>query len=180
MKSRLYKKYEEQVVPGLMKEFNLKNKLAAPRILKVSVNVGINARNTDSSYLDTVVDSLAKITGQRPVKTKAKKAISAFKVRENMIVGVKVTLRGQKMYDFIDRLVNISIPRIRDFRGLPVKNIDKQGNLTLGFKEHNVFPEIRAEEVDKVHGLEISIATTAKNEAQGLALFRALGFPFQK
>lgn len=180
MNSRLYKKYQEEITPKLMAKFGYKNKMAVPKIEKVSLNVGINSRNTDGGYNEAVENTLIRITGQKPIKTKAKKAISAFKVRENMVVGMKVTLRGQRMYDFLDKLINISIPRIRDFRGLNITAVDGQGNLNLGFKEHNVFPEIRSDEIERIHGLEISIATTAKNRAEGLALFELLGFVFQK
>ncbi len=180
MKSILYKKYQEEVKPALKEKFGIKNQMAIPKIIKVSINSGINARNTDSHFVELVDNTLTRITGQKPIKTKAKKAISAFKVRENMVVGVTVTLRGQKMYDFLDKLINISIPRIRDFRGLSEKNVDKQGNLNLGFKEHNVFPEIRSDEVERIHGLQISISTTAEKYDRGLELFKLLGFPFQK
>jgi large subunit ribosomal protein L5 len=180
MKSRLYTKYQEEVKPVLKEKFGIKNEMAIPKIVKVTINSGVNARNTDSHFVELIDNTLTRITGQKPVKNKAKKAISAFKVRENMVVGVSVTLRGQKMYDFLEKLINISIPRIRDFRGLVEKNIDKQGNLNLGFKEHNVFPEIRTDEVERIHGLQICISTTAKSYDKGLELFKLLGFPFQK
>jgi len=180
MKSRLYKTYQEKAMPKMAEKFGIGNKMAVPKIEKVSVNIGVNSKQTDSNYLDMLENTLVRITGQRPIRTKAKKAISAFKIREDQIVGMKVTLRGARMYDFIDKLINISIPRIRDFRGLSPKNVDKQGNLTLGFKEHNVFPEIKSDEVERVHGLEVSIATTADNKKEGLELFRLLGFPFVK
>lgn len=180
MKSRLYTKYKDEVVPAMQAKFSIKNRLAAPKIEKVSINIGINSRQTDSNYLDTTESNLTRITGQKPIRTKAKKAISAFKVRQGMVVGLKVTLRGQRMYDFLDKLIDISLPRIRDFRGLSLRSVDKQGNLTLGFKEHNVFPEIKSDEVERIHGLEISISTTAKNKERGTELFTALGFPFQK
>ena len=180
MNSRLNKKYQTEIVPKLMAQFGYKNKMAVPKIAKVSVNVGINSKNTDSGFMAAVENTLIRITGQKPIKTKAKKAISAFKVRENMVVGMKVTLRGQRMYDFLDKLINISIPRIRDWRGLSGRTVDQQGNLNLGFREHNVFPEIRTDEIERIHGLEISVSTTAKNQAEGLALFELLGFVFQK
>ena len=180
MKSILYQKYQKESIPALQEKFGYKNKIAVPKIEKVSVNVGINARSAENNYAENVENMVAKITGQKPVKTKAKKAISAFKIRENMVVGVKVTLRGQRMYDFLDKLILVAIPRIRDFRGLDPKNIDKQGNLTLGLKEHNVFPEIKSDEVERIYGLEISITTSAKNHEEALELFKTLGFPFQK
>lgn len=180
MKSRLHEKYVKEVRPALKEKFDIANSMAIPKITKVTINSGINARNSDSHLVEVVESTIARITGQKPVRTKASKAISAFKVRENMVVGVSATLRGQKMYDFLDKLVSISIPRIRDFRGLAVKNVDKQGNLNLGFKEHTVFPEIKADELEKVHGLQISITTTAGNYDRGLELFKLMGFPFQK
>lgn len=180
MNSRLYKKYVEEVKPSIKEKFGFANEMSIPKITKVTVNSGINARNGDSHFVDTVEETLSKITGQKAIRNKAKKAISSFKVREGMVVGASVTLRGQRMYDFLDKLINISIPRIRDFRGLSAKNIDKQGNLNLGFKEHTVFPEIKAEELEKVHGLQISISTNAKDYEKGLELFKLLGFPFQK
>jgi large subunit ribosomal protein L5 len=180
MKSILYKKYQEASVPALKEEFGYKNNMSVPKIEKVSVNVGINARKSENNYAENVEDIIARITGQKPVKTKARKAVSAFKIREGMIVGVKTTMRGQKMYDFLDRFVNVAVPRIRDFRGLNLKSIDDQGNLTLGLKEHNVFPEIRSDEIDRVYSLEISITTSATTREEGVALFKSLGFPFQK
>lgn len=180
MKSILYTKYKEEAVPVMQEKFGIKNRLAVPKIDKVCINIGINSRQTDSNYLDAAENNLVRITGQKPVRTKAKKAISAFKVREGMVVGLKVTLRGQRMYDFLDKLIAISLPRIRDFRGLSLSNIDKQGNMTVGFKEHNVFPEIKSDEVERIHGLEISVSTTAKTREKGLELFTLLGFPFQK
>jgi len=180
MESRLHKKYKTEIVPALKKQFAYDNDFSVPKIQKVTINVGINSRNTDSGYLDKVEEDLARITGQKPIRTKAKKAISAFKVRENMVVGVKVTLRGQRMYDFLDKLINIAIPRIRDFRGLSAGSVDGQGNLNLGFKEHNVFPEIKADDIDRLHGVEISVSTTAENYDEGLEFFKLLGFPFQK
>ncbi len=180
MKSRFYKKYKEEVIPKLKEELGIKNVMAIPKMEKVVLNVGINSRNTDSSLLDNVESTLQRITGQKPIRTKAKKAISAFKVKENMVVGVAVTLRGERMYEFLDKLVNISLPRIRDFRGISDKLVDKQGNMTIGFKEHIVFPEIRPDEIERIHGLQVTIATNAGNRERGLAMFKLLGFPFQK
>lgn len=180
MKSRLQEKYNKEVVPALREKFGYKNIMAVPKITKVVLNVGINSRNTDSGLLDAVESTLTRISGQKPIRTKAKKAISAFKVKENMVVGVVVTLRGQRMYDFLEKLVNVSLPRIRDFRGISEKNIDQQGNLTIGFKEHIVFPEIRSDEVERIHGLQVTITTNAGDQAAGQELFRLLGFPFQK
>lgn len=180
MKSRFYKKYKEEVIPKLKEELGIKNVMAVPKIEKVVVNVGINSRNTDSNLLENVENSLIRITGQKPIRTRARKAISAFKVKENMIVGMAVTIRGERMYDFLDKLVNISLPRIRDFRGISEKSVDKQGNMTLGFKENIVFPEIKPDEIDRIHGLQVTITTNAGTKEKGLLLFRLLGFPFKK
>lgn len=180
MKSTLYQKYQTESIPALKEKFDYKNSNAVPKIEKVSVNIGINARNSESNYADNVENMLVRITGQKPVRTKARKAISAFKIRENMVVGAKVTMRGQRMYDFLDKLVLVAVPRIRDFRGLDPKNIDSKGNLTLGLKEHNVFPEIKSDEVERTYGLEISITTSANSYEEGLELFKTLGFPFKK
>lgn len=180
MKSRFYKKYKEEVVPKLKEELGIKNVMAVPKIEKVVINVGINSRNTDSNLLENVENSLTRITGQKPIRTKAKKAISAFKVKENMIVGMAVTIRRERMYDFLDKLVNVSLPRIRDFRGISEKSVDKQGNLTLGFKENIVFPEIKSDEIDRIHGLQVTITTNAGTKEKGLVLFKLLGFPFKK
>jgi len=180
MKSRLYKKYKTEIVPALKEKFGYKNIMSVPKVEKITLNVGINSRNTDSGLLESVEKNIGRITGQKPVRTKAKKAVSAFKIREGMTVGVVVTLRGEKMYDFLDKLVNISLPRIRDFRGISLKNLDKRGNLSLPFKEHIVFPEIRADEVDRIHGLQVNINTSAKDKESGEELLRLLGIPFQK
>lgn len=180
MESRLHKKYQKEVVPALKEKFGYKNIMSVPKILKVTINVGINSRNTDSGLLDNVENNLRRITGQKPVRTISRQAISAFKVKENMVVGVVVTLRGQKMYDFLDKLVNISLPRIRDFRGISAKNIDRQGNLSIGFKEHVVFPEIRTDEVERIHGMQVNVTTNATNHQEGEELYRLMGFPMQK
>jgi large subunit ribosomal protein L5 len=177
---RLKEKYNKEVVPALKEKFGFKNVMSVPKVTKITINVGINSRNTDSGLLDAVESTLKRITGQKPVRAKSKKAISAFKVKENMVVGVVVTLRGQKMYDFLDKLINISLPRIRDFRGIPLKNIDKQGNLSIGLKEHAVFPEIRADEIDRVHGLQINLTASSGNREIGESLYRLLGLPMQK
>jgi len=180
MESRLHKKYVSEVVPALKEKLGYKNIMSVPKVVKVSINVGINSRNTDSGLLDNVENNLRRITGQKPIRTKSKNAISAFKVKENMVVGVVVTLRGQKMYDFLDKLINVSLPRIRDFRGVSSKVIDKQGNMSIGFKEHIVFPEIRSDEVERIHGMQVNITTNAKTREAGEELFRLLGFPMQK
>ncbi len=177
---RLQELYKKKIVSKLKEKFGYKNNLQAPKLDKVVINVGVGKHSKDKSYIDTVQKSLNKITGQKPILTKAKKAISAFKTRQGMIVGVVVTIRGKRMYDFTEKLINISFPRVRDFRGISESQVDRTGNLTIGFREHIAFPEIQAEEVDKIHGLEISIATTAKTREEGLELFRLMGFPFKK
>jgi large subunit ribosomal protein L5 len=179
MKS-LQVKYKEDVAVALREKFAYKNVMQTPKIVQVVLNVGVGRHHKDQPYIDNVVNSLTRITGQKPVRTKARKSISAFKIREGLVIGVKVTLRGKRMWDFIEKLVNVSFPRIRDFRGISDKHIDAQGNMTVGFKEHVNFPEIKAEDSDNVHGLEICFSTTATNREEGLELFRLLGFPFKK
>ena len=172
-------KYNKEVLPKLKEELGLKNNLAVPRIDKVKLNIGLGKSLSDPKFSEVAESTLLRISGQKPVYTKAKKSISAFKIRDGMNVGITVTLRGKRMYDFIDKLINITIPRIRDFRGLDSKSIDQQGNLTIGIKEHIVFPEIKADEIEKLHGLEISIATTTDNKEHGYKLLKYLGFPFK-
>jgi len=172
-------KYFKEIRPALAAAGGYKNTLAAPRVTKVTLNIGINS-GADVKIQEVGAKTLMTITGQKPVATKAKKSISNFKIREGMVVGLKVTLRGQRLYDFLEKLVRAALPRIRDFRGLSPKLIDKQGNLSIGFKEHTAFPEINPTEIDRLHGLEVVITTTAKTQAEGLALFRALGFPFRE
>ena len=177
---RLKEKYKKEILPALKKELGLKNDYLAPKIEKVVLNVGFGKYTKEKEYAAIVVKTLTKITGQKPVLTKAKKAISAFKIREGMIIGALVTLRGDRMYDFVERLVNITFPRVRDFRGILENIIDHDGNLTIGFKEHLPFPEIKQEDIDHIHGLEITIVTSTQNRAAALELFRLLGFPFKK
>ncbi|KKR31960.1 MAG: 50S ribosomal protein L5 [Candidatus Falkowbacteria bacterium GW2011_GWF2_39_8] len=177
---RLQEKYKKEVLPALEKKFNFTNVLETPKITKLVINVGVGRQSKEQAFIESVEKNLMKISGQKPVKTKAKKSISSFKVREGMIIGVKVTLRGQRMYDFIEKLINVSFPRIRDFRGISDKIIDNKGNMTIGFKEHTAFPEIKVDEMDNVHGMELCISTTATNKEQGLELFKMLGFPFKK
>ncbi|MDP3899502.1 MAG: 50S ribosomal protein L5 [bacterium] len=172
--------YAKEVAPKLKEEFGYKNNMAIPKISKVVINVGVGRFSKEKAYIDNVVETVKKITGQQPVQTKAKKSISAFKVREGMVVGVVVTLRGQRMYDFTEKLINVTLPRVRDFRGLDMKSVDRSGNLTIGLKEHIAFPEVGADDFDKIHGLEICLTTTAETNEKGLALFKLLGFPFKK
>lgn len=172
--------YQKKVKPELKKVFGYKSDLAIPKIVKVSLNVGVGRFTKDKAYVDGVVNTLTRISGQKPILTKSRKSISAFKVREGQIVGVAVNLRGARMNDFLDKLVNITFPRVRDFRGIDEKLLDKTGNMSIGFREHIAFPEVKADEVDNIHGLQITITTTAKSKKEGLELFKLLGFPFKK
>ena len=177
---RLKKVYEETIVPAMLKEFGLKNKLSIPALKKISVNIGVGKMaSKDSKSVELVATNVAKITGQKPIITKAKKSVAGFKLREGLPVGVAVTLRGPRMYEFLDRLINISLPRVRDFRGLDVKSFDKQGNYAIGLKEHTVFPEIVIENLDQVHGIQVNINLNKKNKEMGVALLRHFGFPFK-
>jgi large subunit ribosomal protein L5 len=177
---RLKEKYQKQIIPKIKEKFGLKNDMLAPRLTKVVLNVGFGHHLKEKEFMASVEKGLAKITGQKPVFTAAKKSVAAFKIREGLIIGAKVTLRGQQMYDFVDKLVNITFPRVRDFRGISEKSVDRNGNLTVGFKEYTSFPEIHVEEVDNVYGLEVCLSADAKGRAEGLELFRLLGFPFKK
>lgn len=172
-------KYNKTVVDEMMKKFGYKSVMAVPRINRVVVNVGIGKMIKENDKIEEVVSSLAAITGQKPVKTKAKKAISGFKVREGMEVGVKVTLRGTMMWNFIDRLINATLPRTRDFQGINRKSVDLKGNISIGIKEHTIFPEISPEKVRNIFGLQVTISTTAHTQKEGLELFKLLGFPLK-
>ena len=175
----LKEKYKKEIVPKMTDKFGYKNLLAVPKLTKVVINAGVGKNAKDKNFIDSVVSSLERISGQKPVLTKAKQSISAFKTRKGMIIGVAVTLRGKRMFDLVEKLVNITFPRIRDFRGVSVKQVDDHGNLAVGFKEHIAFPEIKAEEVDNIHGLQICLSTTAKTYEEGLELFKLMGFPFK-
>jgi large subunit ribosomal protein L5 len=177
---RLSEKMQKEIAPALEAKFAYGNVMRVPKISKVVVNVGFGRQAKEKAYVDNVVSGLTRITGQKPVLNKARKSVSAFKVRQGMVIGSSVTLRGRRMYDFLDKLFNVAFPRIRDFRGVSEKIVDRNGNLTVGFKEHISFPEIKADEVENVFGLEISIHTTAKTKEEGLELFRLAGFPFAK
>lgn len=177
---RLKSKYHKEVIPLIKEQFGYTNDLAVPRLEKVVINVGVGRGLQETGYIDKVVANLGRITGQKPILTKARKAISGFKIRQGSVVGTKVTLRRNRMYHFVDKLINIALPRLRDFRGLDPKKFDGSGNYTIGFTEHLPFPEIKADEVELIHGLEVTITTTAKTDQQGLMLLSALGFPFQK
>ncbi|MSU75444.1 MAG: 50S ribosomal protein L5 [Candidatus Magasanikbacteria bacterium] len=180
MINSLYKKFKTEIVPALKTELGLANIFQAPKVTAVIINAGIGRFIKDAQFIENVEKTLAKITGQKPVRTKAKKAISNFKIREGQEIGVMVTLHGKRMYDFLERLVNVTFPRVRDFRGISPKSFDGRGNYTIGFKENVAFPEVKAEEIEKVHGLQIIIKTSAKNQAASLALLTKLGFPFTK
>lgn len=176
----LYKKYRTEIVPALVKELGLKNVMQVPRVSKIVVNVGYGRFIKEANYAENVEKTLSKITGQKPVRTKSKKSISNFKIREGQDIGAVVTLRGPRMYEFLQKLTQVTLPRVRDFHGVPEKAFDNQGNYTLGFKENVAFPEVKVEEIDKVHGLQIIINTTATSKEQGKALLKHLGFPFTK
>ncbi|MBU4332698.1 50S ribosomal protein L5 [Patescibacteria group bacterium] len=177
---KLKEKYIKEVIPHMKEKFGYKNNLAIPKLEKVVVNVGFNRDiSGDKNKIATIENNLARIVGQKPVRTKAKQAISAFKIRQGMVIGMMVTLRGKRMYDFVDKLINATIPCFRDFRGLSQQSVDKNGNLTIGIKEHLVFPEIKVDEVEFIHGLEVIIQTTAKTREEGYALLKGLGFPFK-
>ena len=178
--ARLKDLYEKSARPTLMREFGYKNIHQAPRVEKVIINVGMGAAIDNPKLLDSAVEELTTITGQKPIVTRAKKAISNFKLREGMSIGAKVTLRGDRMYEFLDRLINVAIPRIRDFRGVPTRSFDGRGNYTLGIKEQLIFPEIDYDKVEKVHGMDITIVTTAERDDEAMALLAALGMPFRR
>jgi large subunit ribosomal protein L5 len=177
--SRLRQKFEKEVQPALMKQFEVTNPMASPRLHKVVINMGMGEATQNAKVIDPAANELGQITGQKPVITKAKKSIAAFKVREGMPIGVMVTLRGDRMYEFLDRLVNVALPRVRDFRGVPTKAFDGRGNYTLGLRDQLVFPEIDYSKVEKTKGMNVTIVTTARNDDQARALLRGLGMPFR-
>ncbi|MEG2707702.1 MAG: 50S ribosomal protein L5 [Vagococcus sp.] len=178
--NRLQEKYTTTVVPAMVKEFNYTSIMQAPKIDKIVINMGIGEAITNPKILDEAVVELTQITGQKPLITKAKKSIANFKLREGMPIGCKVTLRGEKMYDFLDKLMNISLPRVRDFRGVSKTSFDGRGNYTLGIKEQLIFPEINFDKVNKVRGMDVVIVTTAKTNEESKALLVGLGMPFHK
>ncbi len=177
---RLRKHYDEVVRSGLVKDFGYKNPLEIPRLDKIVLNIGVGEATADSKKVKSAADDLEMIAGQKPVITHARKSIANFKLREGMPIGVKVTLRKQRMYEFLDRLVNIAMPRIRDFRGLSPKSLDGRGNFAFGIKEHIVFPEINYDQVDQIWGMDVIICTTAKTDDEARALLRAFNFPFRQ
>jgi large subunit ribosomal protein L5 len=180
MAARLKSHYLTTVIPALTKEFGYTNLMAVPKIEKISLNIGMGEATQNTKLIDGAMNELTAIAGQRPVITKARKSIAAFKLREGMAIGCAVTLRGDRMYEFFDRLVNVSLPRVRDFRGVPSKSFDGRGNYTLGMKDQLIFPEIDYNKVEKAKGLNICITTTAKTDAEGMALLTHMGMPFTK
>jgi len=179
MAPRLKEKYQIEVVPALMQEFSYSTIMQAPRLEKVVLNIGLGEAIQNAKALDAAVGDLATITGQKPVITKAKKSIAAFKLRQGMPIGAMVTLRGDRMYEFLDRLIGLALPRLRDFRGVSRRSFDGRGNYSLGLREQIIFPEIEYDKVDKIRGMEVAIVTTAPDDAQGYALLKRLGMPFR-
>jgi large subunit ribosomal protein L5 len=180
MAARLREHYATKVVPALTKEFGYKNPMAVPKIEKISINIGLGEATQNAKLMDGAVNELSQIAGQKPVITKAKKSIAQFKLREGQAIGCMVTLRGDRMFEFYDRLVNIALARVRDFRGVSTKSFDGRGNYTLGIKDQLIFPEIDYSKVDKTKGMNISITTTARTDAEGLALLKQMGMPFRQ
>jgi len=176
---RLRSKFEKEVAPALLKELELKNVMAVPRLHKIVVNMGVGEATQNAKVLDPAVNELGQITGQKPVVTRAKKSIAAFKVRQGQSIGAMVTLRGDRMYEFFDRLVNIVLPRVRDFRGVSSKSFDGRGNYTIGLHDQLIFPEISYEKVDKLKGMNVTIVTTAANDNQARSLLKHMGMPFR-
>jgi large subunit ribosomal protein L5 len=179
MGARLKEHYHKNVVPAMTKEFSYTNRMAVPNMEKIVVNIGLGEATQNQKLMDPAVTELGMIAGQRPVITKARKSIAAFKLREGMSIGCMVTLRGERMYEFFDRLVNVALPRVRDFRGVSSKSFDGRGNYTLAVKDQLIFPEIDYNKVDKVKGMNVCITTTARTDAEGLALLKHLGMPFR-
>ncbi|HLJ90964.1 MAG TPA: 50S ribosomal protein L5 [Candidatus Angelobacter sp.] len=177
---RLREKFVKEIAPALMKELGLKNPMAVPRLHKIVVNMGVGEATQNSKVLDPLANDVAQITGQKPVITRAKKSIAAFKVREGMPIGAMVTLRGNRMYEFIDRLINLALPRVRDFRGVSTKSFDGRGNYTLGLRDQLIFPEIDYAKVDKLKGMNVTIVTTAQDDNEARALLKHMGMPFRQ
>ncbi len=180
MPARLKERYQREIAPAIQKEFNITNPMATPRLEKIVINMGMGEAIANAKVIDTAADELRAITGQKPVTTRAKKSIASFKLRQGMPIGTMVTLRGDRMYEFLDRLVSVALPRVRDFRGISPKAFDGRGNYTLGIRDQLIFPEIDFNKVDKARGMNISIVTTARNDEQARALLRALGMPFRQ
>ncbi len=178
--NRMQERYQQEVVPALQKSFNYRNVMEVPRIEKVVVNIGLGEAMDNSKALEAAVSDLTTITGQKPIQTKARKSIANFKLREGRIIGSKVTLRGDRMWAFLDRLMNIALPRVRDFRGVSPNSFDGRGNYTLGLRDQLIFPEIEYDKIDKLRGMEITVVTTAKNDEHARAMLKFLGMPFRK
>ncbi len=178
--ARLKEKYRSEVAPALAKQFDIKNPMAVPRVEKIVLNMGVGEAIANQKALDSAADELRTVSGQKPVVTKAKKSIAAFKLRQGMAIGTMVTLRGDRMYEFLDRFITVALPRVRDFRGISPKAFDGRGNYTLGIREQMIFPEIDFNKIDKVRGMNISIVTTAKSDNQAFALLKAFGMPFRQ
>ena len=176
--ARLHKEYQDNIIPSLIKEFGYKNPMQVPKLKKITINMGVGDSIKDSKIVDRAVDDLTRIAGQKPVVTRAKKSVSTFRLRQGMPIGCKVTLRKKRMYEFFDRLTNIALPRIRDFRGLSVKAFDGNGNISLGLKEQIIFPEIDYDKIDKIRGMDITLVTTAKTAEEAKALLKGLNMPF--
>ena len=177
--ARLKERYQKEIVPALMEEFRFRNVMQAPRLQKIVVNVGLGLATQNIKVIDTAVAEITSITGQKPVVTKARKSIATFKLRRGMPIGCMVTLRGEKMWEFLDRLVNVALPRVRDFRGVSLKAFDGRGNYSLGIKEQIIFPEINYDKVERISGMNITINTTAKNDEEAKSLLQRLGMPFR-
>jgi large subunit ribosomal protein L5 len=180
MAARLKQVFNEKLVPELKAKLGLKNTMQVPRILKITINMGVGEAVADKKVMDAATADLAKISGQKPAVTKAKKSVATFKVRDGQAIGCKVTLRGDRMYEFLDRLVSIAIPRIRDFRGISTRSFDGRGNYSLGVKEQIIFPEIQYDQIDQIRGMDITISTSAHDDKHGRALLEAFNFPFRK
>ena len=180
MAARLKQIYHDKLVPELKSKLGLKNTMQVPRILKITVNMGVGEAVADKKVMDAATADMTKITGQKPAVTKAKKSVATFKVRDGQAIGCKVTLRGDRMYEFLDRLVSIAIPRIRDFRGISTRSFDGRGNYSLGVKEQIIFPEIQYDQIDQIRGMDITISTSARDDKHGRALLEAFNFPFRK
>ncbi len=180
MAARLKQIYHDKLVPELKEKLGLENTMQVPRILKITVNMGVGEAVADKKVMDAATADMAKITGQKPAVTKAKKSVATFKVRDGQVIGCKVTLRGDRMYEFLDRLVSIAIPRIRDFRGISTRSFDGRGNYSLGVKEQIIFPEIQYDQIDQIRGMDITISTSAHDDKHGRALLEAFNFPFRK
>ena len=178
--ARLREKYKNEIAPALAKEFEIKNPMAIPKIEKIVVNMGLGEASSNAKVLDVAAEDLKAVTGQKPVITKAKKSIAAFKLRQGMAIGTMVTLRGDRMFEFLDRLISIALPRVRDFRGISGKAFDGRGNYTLGIREQLIFPEIDFNKVDKTRGMNISIITTAQTDEQARSLLKSMGMPFRQ